>query len=177
VEVSANAGATWTEIENTDTATPAWLLVDIEIASVVPVTSQFRVRFTAKDVGTGSITEAAVDDFTIYDVATAAATGGFAVADEPLAFGLGEAFPNPFRAGQAATWDFVAPRGGPASIDVFDVAGRRVATLIDGPVAAGPHRATWDGRSSDGRSMPAGVYFVRLKTAEGSRSGRVLLLR
>jgi hypothetical protein len=47
------------------------------------------------------------------------------------------------------------------AIDVFDVRGRRVRRLADGPVGAGPHGWSWNGRDDAGRPLPAGVYFVR----------------
>ena len=47
-------------------------------------------------------------------------------------------------------------------LDVYDVAGRRVRTLLHGPVEGGFRRVVWDGRDEAGRSVGTGVYFVRL---------------
>ena len=73
VEVSSNGGSSWTTLEVVGPALTStnpevdggWFLKSFYIADFVPLTSQFRVRFTASDLGTGSVVEAGVDAFTI----------------------------------------------------------------------------------------------------------------
>lgn len=67
--------------------------------------------------------------------------------------------PNPFRG--ASQLSFVAPRAGRATLIIHDVAGRRVAELVNGPVTGGEHRASWDG-TSDGVPCASGIYFASL---------------
>ena len=59
-------------------------------------------------------------------------------------------------------------------IDVFDVAGRKIATPVDGFQAAGEHETAWDGISSYGRSV-SGFYFARMSTSEGRVTATVPL--
>ena len=80
--------------------------------------------------------------------------------------------PMPFR--NQITLAYGLPRAGQSRLDVFDVRGRRVRSLLDGPQTAGVHRATWDGRDGEGRPMAAGIYFVRLFTPQGERSLRIV---
>jgi len=61
-----------------------------------------------------------------------------------------------------------------ARLNVHDVAGRRVRTLIAGPLAAGTHTFTWDRRDALGRRVASGVYFVTL--AAGSRQRALKLV-
>jgi hypothetical protein len=63
------------------------------------------------------------------------------------------------------------------TLDVFDVAGRRVRRLADGAFEGGAHVATWDGRLTSGSRAPAGVYLVRLVAAGESATRRVVLSR
>ena len=56
-------------------------------------------------------------------------------------------------------------------LDVFDVQGRRVRTILDGHVPTGEHDLVWDGRTLSGTEAPAGIYFVRL---QGETRGEVL---
>jgi hypothetical protein len=177
VEISSNGGGSWVEIEHTDLPTPAWIPIDVSIGDVLPVTNQFRVRFTANDVAPGSITEAAIDDFTIYDVDFSAVTDVVAVNGVDPSSQLSRAYPNPLRSGGVARLDLSSPRSGTAVARVYDVAGRRVATLLDGALDAGATRLVWDGRSETGRPGPAGVYFVRVQTDAELHSRRVLLVR
>ena len=53
---------------------------------------------------------------------------------------------------------------------VFDVAGRRVATLAAGYVEPGDHEITWYGRDEDGAEMSPGVYLVRLEAGSSAAS-------
>jgi hypothetical protein len=57
------------------------------------------------------------------------------------------------------------PRETTLRLDLFDVSGRRLATLADGMYPAGVHTVSWDGRTERGRAA-AGVYFLRLRAAE-----------
>lgn len=93
----------------------------------------------------------------------------------PQAFVLEAAHPNPFAAQTRLTVRADAP--GPVSVRVYDVQGREVAALLDGPLPAGVHHVEWDGRSSEGRRLAAGVYVVRLAGPGGTASTRLTLIR
>lgn len=54
------------------------------------------------------------------------------------------------------------PAATPARVDLFDLHGRRLRTLMDRVVEAGVHRVPWDGRDEEGRLAPRGLYFARL---------------
>jgi len=81
---------------------------------------------------------------------------------------------NPVRLG-LAEFQIGLPQDGPVQLSIYDVAGRRVATLVDGPVRAGQHRVTWSGRQS--AHVGAGVYFVRYSTSTYESSKKVVILR
>jgi hypothetical protein len=173
VELTTNGGGNWLAIENTDVAIPAWVNIDLPLG---PPSGLIQFRFTARDTGDGSVTEAGLDDFMIYDEGTQSGTSvPLPSPSGPLR--LEAARPNPFRLGDKVTLAFTLPSTGPASVRVFDVAGRRVATLLDATLGAGSHRTTWDGRDDDGAPAPSGVYFVALRTRDGEASRRTLLVR
>ena len=65
----------------------------------------------------------------------------------------------------------------PVTVEIFDVAGRRVRRVISGRRDAGLHRERWNGRDDAGRDVASGVYFVRLRAAGVNRIGRVTLVR
>lgn len=72
-------------------------------------------------------------------------------------------YPNPFN----PTVSLIAtvPAAGPVRLEVYDLAGRRVATLVDQALAAGRHVTTWDGQDTAGRPLGAGTYLARLDCA------------
>jgi flagellar hook assembly protein FlgD len=62
-------------------------------------------------------------------------------------------------------------------VAIFDVAGRRVRTLIQGTREPGEYRTTWDSRDDNGRSVTTGVYFVRMNTGTTQQVHRVVRVR
>jgi choice-of-anchor B domain-containing protein len=90
---------------------------------------------------------------------------------------LGAAAPNPFRAGGFTSVKLSLTRGGEVSGEVYDAAGRRVASLGSRHLEPGVHGMTWDGRTSGGSLAPAGVYFLRARTPEGQASRKIVLNR
>ena len=113
-------------------------------------------------------------------VAGSAVTTGIAV-DAPVAE-IGPARPsflrlgaNPFR--ERAEFRFELPAPAMVRADVYDVRGRLVASLVDGPRKEGSHRLTWDGRAADGTEPGTGVYFVRFRTAGLTAVEKVVRIR
>jgi hypothetical protein len=82
--------------------------------------------------------------------------------------------PNPMRA--VSLVRFELPAAGEATLEVFNVQGRRVRRVASGWFEAGPHQALWSGADDAGRALPSGVYFVRLEAA-GEREVRRVALR
>jgi hypothetical protein len=93
----------------------------------------------------------------------------------PLAAVALRAFPNPFN--PSTRLDFVLPAASPARLAVFDVSGRRLATLHEGLLAAGPASFAWDGKDGEGRALPSGVYLARLELAGEAHQVKLVMLR
>jgi len=85
------------------------------------------------------------------------------------------ASPNPSFARTSIGFDL--PVAGRVSLAVYDVAGRLVRSLVEGPREAGRFVEAWDGRSSAGTASLAGVYFVRLVANGRTLSERVVRMR
>jgi hypothetical protein len=83
--------------------------------------------------------------------------------------------PQPNPSAGVATLRFSLPQDGPATLEILDVEGRRVA-VHDGRFTAGPHSWEWDGRLQGG-SSPSGLFFARLTTPWGKRTERILRVR
>jgi Big-like domain-containing protein/flagellar hook capping protein FlgD len=131
----------------------------------------------ASFLGTDTFTYTIADPIGLTDVATVTVvvTSQLGVDPGSLSFRLGPITPNPFQTG--ATIGFEVATSGVVSLELFAPTGRRVATLHEAVVEPGRHQVTWSGIDASGRSLPAGLYFVRL-TAEGrSLTGRLLRVR
>jgi len=83
--------------------------------------------------------------------------------------------PNPTSG--ATTITYALSRDEPVDLAVYDVRGRMVARLVQGPMLEGRHSARWDGADAHGRPLAAGIYYYRLKTPSLNEENRVVIVR
>lgn len=79
-------------------------------------------------------------------------------------------YPNPFN--PATTIDFSLPRSGMVTLSVYDLLGKEVETILNGPLEAGDHTVQWDARH-----YSSGVYFIRLRMEGYAQTKKVTVLR
>jgi hypothetical protein len=105
-------------------------------------------------------------------------TYGTGVPDEitPESYRLRQNTPNPFNPRTSIRYE-VPAKGGHVEIEIVDVAGRLVRTLVNEHQTAGEKTVEWDGRDEAGNQMATGVYFYRLKAAGVEESRKMLLLK
>jgi hypothetical protein len=87
-------------------------------------------------------------------------------------FDLQPGFPNPFTDDVTIRCHLAV--GGRVSLDVHDVSGRRVRTLLDRHLPAGAHTVLWDARNDTGAPVPSGIYFYRLEAAGHVKTTKVV---
>jgi hypothetical protein len=92
----------------------------------------------------------------------------------PLAFRFLRA-PSPVRARSRVA--FQLPAAARVRLSFFDIAGRAVKQLDFGVVAAGPQERVWSAEDDAGRSLPSGVYYLRLEAGRDQATQKVLILR
>lgn len=91
-------------------------------------------------------------------------------------FALHKNHPNPFS--RSTTIGYAVARGGGhVTLQIYDVRGQLVSTLVDAPQTEGQKTMTWDGRSSSGTFVAAGAYFVRLSAPGFERIRKIVLLK
>jgi hypothetical protein len=89
---------------------------------------------------------------------------------------IGQNFPNPFN--PVTRIAFTVPeKAGRVTLNVHNVSGRLVRTLVDETMPAGPALVVWDGTDNDGTRLPSGVYFARLAAGEESTFRKMTLLK
>ncbi|NOY77872.1 MAG: cellulase family glycosylhydrolase [Calditrichaeota bacterium] len=84
-------------------------------------------------------------------------------------------YPNPFNPETRIL--FHLPKAGQVTVTVFDLQGRRIRRLVHRRLIAGAHTVLWNGTNDDGQPVASGCYFAVLKTAEGQKVHKLLLLR
>ena len=142
----------------------------VRLESGEPVAdAQVRI-FDMTDLRQGAIARALTDG-TGYFALPLAALGGRAL---PARFALGPNYPNPFNPSTIIPYQLAA--SSQVRLEVFNLLGQRITTLVDGERPAGFHKATWHATDGAGRAVGAGVYIYRMMVGVESQTGRMVLL-
>ncbi len=138
----------------------------------------FRVTFHARADGTyyiaasGESFEWGYYELTVKDV-TAGPASKPAVASEPP--GLAPNVPNPFN--PSTVIPYRLDTDGPVRLEIYNLLGQRIRTLVDEVQAAGAYRVRWEARDGRGAAVATGVYFIRLQHPGGVQTRRMLYLK
>jgi hypothetical protein len=93
----------------------------------------------------------------------------------PRRFALHQNYPNPFNPTTAIKYDL--PKGIYVTLEVYDMLGRKIRTLVEEKLGAGYRVTVWDGKNDQGLPVSSGLYFYRLKTTEFTKVRKATLLR
>jgi subtilisin family serine protease len=88
---------------------------------------------------------------------------------------LGQNYPNPFN--PVTVIEYSISRTVPVRLEIYDVAGRLVRTLVDERQRPDAYRVPWDGKDNDDRPVASGVYFYRLEAGDFVQSKKLVLLK
>jgi len=193
VEYSIDSGVTWqtlvpdggySHLKNDNTANPLpegtpcwsgsidWTQVTFDLSAYVGESMGIRFRF----VSDGYVTE---EGWYVDDIALTSTGGVGTAVDEPVGlparFALSQNVPNPFN--PVTVISYAVPERAHVLIEVYDVAGRRVATLVNAEQAPGVMSAVWDGTDDHGRRTASGVYFCRMQSESFDDAVKMVLLK
>ena len=87
----------------------------------------------------------------------------------PTAFHLYQNYPNPFNPETQIRYDL--PKSIHVRVEIFNILGEKVKTLVDEKKPAGAYKIIWDGQTDNGRAAASGVYIYRLQAGDPSASG------
>jgi hypothetical protein len=83
--------------------------------------------------------------------------------------------PNPFHPRTAITFQVAAPER--VCLEIFDLSGRRIRTLVEGVLPPGGHKVFWSGTDSQGHELPSNLYVYRLQIGRFTATRKMLLLK
>jgi hypothetical protein len=141
-----------------------------------PLGGAVRLRYRVISDGGSRLAGLDLDSLRVVLYDPAAQPSPVAVGDGPAPVRLELAPPAPDPVRGPARFAFALPVAGAVRLELFDLQGRRVVTLVEAVLPAGRHACGWDGRDDGGRSAPAGVYLARLSGAAGVASRRFAVL-
>ncbi|MCX6829631.1 MAG: T9SS type A sorting domain-containing protein [candidate division Zixibacteria bacterium] len=93
----------------------------------------------------------------------------------PAKFALAQNFPNPFNL--ATQVEFSLPAATDVKLEIYNVMGQLVRTLVDQQLPAGYHKVIWDGRNDAGVATASGVFFYKLRAGDFTETKKMLLLK
>ena len=149
---------------------PAEPLIEgrVRLASGAPVAAVQVLVFDLTDLQRGPVARATTDRQGCFALPS---LGGQAL---PQSVALGQNYPNPFNPSTIIPYQLPSVAG--VRLEVFDLLGQHVATLVDQQQSAGFHTAAWDATNAAGQSVAAGVYLYRLKAGGQQQTGRMVLI-
>ena len=118
-------------------------------------------------------------DRSVQDIGIMVMVDGYTGIDEqdnrPINFSLNQNYPNPFNATTKISFNTAAT--GNVVLDVYNITGQKVKTLINSEMTAGVHSIIWDGTNEEGNVISSGVYFYHLQVADRSETKKMILLK
>ena len=142
----------------------------VRLASGEVIASAQVQVFDMTDLQRGAVAQATTDGRG-YFALPLAALPGLAL---PARFELGANYPNPFNPSTLIPYQLAASSY--VRLEVFNLLGQRIATLVAGEQAAGVHTAVWDATDGSGQAVGAGVYLYRLTVGGEHQTGRMVLV-
>lgn len=141
-----------------------WTVPDIDSKTA-------RIRVIATDAGLNQMADESAGDFALWGTTSGVDSGELAGTPEKIV--LRAASGNPIKPGSEII--FGLPETMRVSLDLYDVAGRRVQSLMDGERPGGYHIVRLPRRCASGEKLGPGVYFMRLTTPIGGATTKVVL--
>jgi hypothetical protein len=97
------------------------------------------------------------------------------VVTKPERFGIYQNYPNPFNPSTEIAFD--VPRTSKVRIEIFNILGKKVTTLLDEDKSAGSHRVIWYGEDDQHQVVAAGIYFARMRVEDYSSTIKLLFVK
>lgn len=167
--------------DNSDLAVGSGAIAQLVFSVVDPSIEEFEISPTTMDRPSHSLMLVYSDSKSAIDMAPEFGTINVSVTkgnpDDlvPPDFKLAQNSPNPFN--PTTGIDYALPKATNVRLDVFNVLGQQVRTLVNEFQDAGHHSIIWDGLNNSGSSVATGVYFYRLTTDEHHATKKMLMLK
>ena len=93
----------------------------------------------------------------------------------PETFSLGQNYPNPFNPETEISYNI--PEACNVTLDIYNIKGQKVATLVEGYKDAGSYIVKWNSRGANGHQVASGIYFYRLTAGELTKTMKMVLMK
>jgi len=90
---------------------------------------------------------------------------------------LKQNYPNPFNPETTISFELEKDSQTPVSLSIYNAKGQLVTTLVNEPLASGPHCAVWSGEDAAGKIVSSGIYFYQLNVNKQLSTKKMILLK
>jgi hypothetical protein len=183
-----------TPIEAMASDSGAWMDVNVEEEFIPTEDFHIRIEFPLHDrplIGADKLCDcdrswmnysgwwwAHPSDWGLGDLLIRAIMPGYGVGVEEgrtSIYRLSQNLPNPIL--KSTTIEFAIPKKEHVNLAVYNVAGQKVKTLVDGDISPGSYTINWNGKDKNGRRLAAGVYFYRMEAGKYVSTRKLVFLR
>ena len=183
VYFSDDGGASFTKVQDLNGQSytnQTWTSFSLDVdalatANNLSLTSTFVVKFQQYDNYAITTDGFAFDDISVTSSLPKKGEEDTANSLLPKEFALGHNYPNPFN--PTTSIKIALPKHSKVHLQIFDVTGRLVRTLLNEPREAGYHIVRWNGRSDAGYQVASGIYFYRMAADTFVKTHRMILLK
>ena len=170
VEISSNNGSIWQEVTSYTGNNTTWTLQSFDITSFANYATQLLIRFRLSSDNNTQSSGWWVDDIklTNYCLATVGVNGNNS--QLPKTFALEQNYPNPFN--PSTSIKFQLPKSEFVTITVFDMLGRRIASLVNEQKEAGYYDIKFDGTN-----YASGMYFYKIEAGNFTDTKKMILIK
>jgi hypothetical protein len=142
--------------------------------ALIPPSENGRYDFTDHLIAGGHLYYYKVEEVGMDGVKT---LHGPVMAEAPLPkeFNLAQNFPNPFNPETSIRFD--VPKLTYMTLEVYNILGQKVRTLLQQQIEPGYHVMLWDGNNDQGMKVSSGIYYYRISSAEFSSTKKMALLK
>jgi hypothetical protein len=190
-EFSLDCNASWLEVKGVSLSeqTSGFMMEDkvegnqvkIALAGAKPVGSGVFVNITFKvseNVRDGEGTEIRLTSLRVNESQKVELNLAYLVTvgnSVPVRFSLSQNHPNPFN--PATTIGYTLPTRSFVALEIYNLLGQKVVTLVNQDMEAGVHQVVWDGKDSQGNKVSSGVYFYRIKADNFSEVKKMVMMK
>jgi hypothetical protein len=181
VTISGNAGVAGTTLSYLDDTTKTTTADSSGVYSfrvpydwsgtVTPSMTGYAFTPTTRTY-TNIVTDQIDQDFQASIIVDVGQDNGSLIPDN---FQLAQNYPNPFN--PTTTIEYSLPRRSMVVVEIYNLLGRVVRTLVDEEKPAGIYRLSWDGTDADSRAVSSGVYLYRIITSNFTQTKKMVLLK
>jgi hypothetical protein len=123
----------------------------------------------------GNIVETFTHNMSFTDIEWPTAIVRESIDAFPQVFALHQNYPNPFNPTTNITFEVTGTEL--VNIEVFDILGKKIKTLVNDEFSAGSYTVDWDGRSENGFQLSSGVYVYKMNAGDFTQIRRMVFMK